>query len=886
MAWMTTLLPTKFHPPPVPVEYVARQQLIDKLDKALSHQLALVSAPAGAGKSTLVSAWVQSARKKGVTYGWLSLDEADNVPARFMEYLLGCLEEGGALLGQAVLRPESGWQASDNYGLTELIRELMKVQQEIIIILDDYHLIHTQEIHSTLGYLLEHMPPRLHMLILTRSDPPLELARMRVAGQLLEVRMEHLRFSWQEAASFLKKSAGVLLTEADVTALNTRTEGWIAGLQMAAISLRGRQDVSAFVAAFAGSNRFVFDYLLEQVLSRQTPEVRQFLFKTSVLEQLSAPLCDAVTETVGTARHLLDMLERGNLFLVPLDDERIWYRYHHLFADLLKLLLDQEQPGLAGELHRRASCWYEAQGMIPEAFQHALSANDMGLAARLVSENVLVLVEHAELAPILLRMEATQVGRSHRLSEDDTSSWLEVAYAWALAYTGQMERANTALRMAEQTLDNLPADGVNRVAGHIAAVRAYTAWVHGDQQDALDFAETATRLLPGDEIAVRALNLTTLGNALVQYNPSQRAVEVLEQATTLAQQAGRSHVYMLAASALAYALVLLGSLQKAHAICLEAIEVAEDYQRQYGRPLPAAASVYIMLANILEKWGQIQSSLQVARKGLALSELWGQADTIMLSLLGLADELSQAYEFEAAQQALQRARKLAQKISPWFILNVDAAEVNLWLDANDSQRAAQIARNVSTPLPIWLQARLLLQQNRLDEALSMLERALLERMESPTLGSVRLSVLQALAYYLKSDETQALSALRRALEGAEPENLVSVFVCEGQPMARLLQRAQVKGIAPKFTRQLLAAFQERVKPGMVLKDELYVEPLSERELEVLHRLNSHLSVPEIAGELYVSANTVRTHIKNIYGKLGVHRRSLAVLRGRELGLLE
>jgi LuxR family transcriptional regulator, maltose regulon positive regulatory protein len=886
MAWMTTLLPTKFHLPPVPAEYIARPQLTDKLDKALAHRLALVSAPAGAGKSTLVSAWVQSVRKKGATYGWLSLDEADNVPARFMEYLLGCLEEGGALLGQAVLRPESGWQASENYGLTELIRELMKVQQEIIIILDDYHLIHTQEIHSTLGYLLEHMPPRLHMLILTRSDPPLELARMRVAGQLLEVRMEHLRFSWQEAATFLKKSAGVLLTDADITALNTRTEGWIAGLQMAAISLRDRQDVSSFVAAFAGSHRFVFDYLLEQVLSRQTPEVRQFLLKTSVLEQLSAPLCDTVAETAGTARHLLDMLERGNLFLVPLDDERTWYRYHHLFADLLKLLLEQEQPGLAVELHRRASCWYEAQGMISEAFQHALATGDMELTARLVSGNVLVLVEHAELTSILVRLETKLAEQGLRAAEGAISPWLVVAYAWALAFTGQIERANMVLNQTEQLLIDFSGEQGDRIAGHIAAVRAYTAWVHGSQQAALDFAEQAARLLPLDESAVRALNLTTLGNALVQYDANPRAVEVFEQATKLAQQAGQSHVYMLAVSALAYSLTILGKLHKAHAVCLAAIEVTESFQRQYGRPLPAAASAYIMLASILAKWGEIQPSLQIAYKGLALSELWGQADTIMLSLLGLADELSQAYEFEAAQQALQRARKLAQKISPWFILNVDAAEVNLWLDANDSQRAAQIARNVSTPLPIWLQARLLLKQNRLDEALSMLERALLEMMESPTLGSVRLSVLHALAYYLKGDETKSLSALRRALEGAEPENLVSVFVCEGQPMARLLQRAQVKGIAPKFTRQLLAAFQERVKPGVVIKDELYVEPLSERELEVLHRLNSHLSVPEIAGELYVSANTVRTHIKNIYGKLGVHRRSLAVLRGRELGLLE
>jgi LuxR family maltose regulon positive regulatory protein len=885
MVSMTSLLPTKFYLPPVPPEFVARPQLLDKLDQALLHRLTLISAPAGAGKTALVSAWVPVARKKGVIIGWLSLDENDNLPVRFMEYLLGCLEEGGAQLGSVMFTPASAEQASIYEGLTEFIRDLMNVKQEMVIILDDYHLIQVPEIHELLGYLLEHIPPRLHVLLLTRSDPPLELARLRVAGQLLELRMEQLRFSLQEASIFIKKSAGVHLSEADLTALNARTEGWIAGLQMAAISLRGRQEVSSFVAAFTGSHRYVFDYLLEQVLNQQTPEVRQFLLKTSVLEQLSAPLCDAVARTGGTARRLLDTLERANLFLAPLDDERIWYRYHHLFADLLKLLLEQEQPGLAAELHRRASSWYEDQGMIPEAFQHALSANDMGLAARLVSENVLALVEHAELTPILLRMEATQGGRGHILPEGDGSSWLGVAHAWALAYTGQMERARVALSLAEQRLDGLAADERDRIAGHIASVRAYAAWVNGNQQAALDLAETAVRLLPADEVAVRALTLTTLGNALGQYKANPRAVEVLEQATALAQQAGQSHVYMLAVSALAFSLTIFCRLHQAHSVCLEAIEVAEAFQQRNGRPLPAAASVYSMLASILSNWGQTQASLQIARKGLALSELWGQADTIMICLLGLADGLSLADEFEAAQQTIQRARKLAQNISPWFVLNVDEAEINIWLDANDIQYATQVAREASTSLSNWLLARLLVKQKRLDEALSLIERALAEATQTPTLGSVRLSVHQASAFYLSNDEPRALEALERTLEQAGPENLVLPFLREGQVMERLLQRAQAKSISPKFSRQLLTAFQGRRQPRLVLKDEVYIEALSERELEVLQLLNSHLSVPEISGELFVSANTVRTHIKNIYGKLGVHRRSMAVVRGRELGLL-
>lgn len=875
---MTTLLPTKFYLPPAPAGFVARPQLLEKLDEALTHRLTLVSAPAGAGKTTLVSAWAQSARKKGVAFGWLSLDETDNVPGRFWEYLAACLEEGGMGLDLASIQPDNGEQATGQQVPADFIRGLMTLKREIILILDDYHLIQNKEIHAALEYLLEHAPARLHLVLLTRSDPPLELARLRVAGQLAEVRLEQLRFSVQEAAAFLKKAAGVQLTEGDVSTLNTRTEGWIAGLQMAAISLRGRADASAFVAAFAGSHRFVFDYLLEQVLNRQTPEVREFLLKTSVLERFSAPLCAAVAET-ESARGLLDTLERANLFLVPLDDERGWNRYHHLFADLLKLLLEQTHPGLAVELHRRASAWYKAQGLIPDALGHALSAGDMELAARLVSANVLALVEHAELTPILLRMDAAP--REQRAS----LPWLEVAHAWALAYSGQMERAQAVLTLAEKRQDMLTINERDRISGHIAAVRAYAAWVHGGQSAAVELAETAARLLPAEEIAVRTLNLTTLGNALTQYQANPRAAEVLEQALLLARQAGQSHVFMPAASALAYAYVNLGRLHKAHAVCQEAIEMAEAYQRRNGQPLPAVASVYAEMSSILGEWGQTIQAIQVARKGLALSELWGQTDTIQLCLLQLIDNLSYAGEVEAAQQALQRARKGAQNVSPWFVWNVDQLQVRLWLDVGDFVQAARATSEMVGALPVSVEALLLVRQNRLDEALAVMERVAPEALSIPSPGVIRLGIAQSLAYYLKKDEARALSALKRTLELAEPDRWVAVFVREGELMEKLLRLARGKSICPEFTRHLLAAFEARRKPGPAPVIETLIESLSERELEILSLLNGPLSTPEIADQLVVSANTVRTHIKNIYGKLDVHGRSGAVRRAKELGLL-
>jgi LuxR family transcriptional regulator, maltose regulon positive regulatory protein len=877
---MNALLPTKFYVPPLPAGFIGRPQLFEKLDQSLVHRLTLVSAPAGSGKTTLVSAWVKSLRKKGLTFGWLSLDDADNTLERFLKYLVVGLEEGGFVTDAAILPTHQMQQAQVEDILGNVIRGMVDRKRELILILDDYHNIKNKEVHAALEYLLAHAPPCLHLILLTRSDPPLELAYQRVAGQLVELRMDQLRFTTQEAGAYLKKNARVLLTESDVTALNARAEGWIAGLQMAAISLSGRDDASAFVAAFAGSHRFVFDYLLEQVLNRQTPEVREFLLQTSVLEKLSAPLCDAVAETERTASSLLKSIEQDNLFLVSLDDQRTWYRYHHLFSDLLRLVLEQTHPRLSTELHHRACRWYEAQGLLPEALHHALAAGDMAHAASLVSTNVLTLVEQSELAPVLMRMDALPQ------SQRDSLPWLQVAYAWALAYKGQIERVEAALWLAGKSRGNLSEDERSRMMGHVAAVRAYAAWLQGSQQDAVKFAEEAARCLPLDEIAVRALNLTTLGNALTQYKANPRAAEVLKQGIALARQAGQSHVFLPAATALAYAFMMLGEFHKSYEICLEAIEIAEKQQNHHMLPLPAAASAYAELANIFAEWGETERSIQAARKGLALSELWGQADTMMLCLLSLANALSLAHEGGSAQEVLQRARKIANKVSPWFVLNVDQMELRIWLDTEEYDKTPHTPQSASGTLPVSLEARLLVKENRLDEALALLEHAIPDVNKTPSVEVVRLGVIQALAFFLKRNEPLALSVLKQTLELAEPENRIATFVREGPAMEKLLKLAQTKCNMPQFILRLLAVFEAKRKPRPAPAIEPLIETLSKRELEVLKYLNGPHSTPEIAEQLVVSSNTVRTHIKNIYGKLGVHGRSGAVRRAKELGLLE
>ena len=883
---MRGLLPTKFYFPPVPAGFVARPQLLKRLDESLTHRLTLVSAPAGAGKTTLVSAWVQSARKKGAALGWLSLDTADNDPGRFLEYLAACLEEGGIVIDLGMVAAASGQQIQLEDTLAEFIQGLLDLKRDVILVLDDYHLIQNKQIHTALQYFLDYASPHLHLVILTRSDPPFELARLRVAQQLCELRMADLRFSVQEAAEFLENSARVQLELEAVSALNERAEGWVAGLQMAAISLRGTKDIDGFIAAFAGSHRYVFDYLIEQVLNRQIPEVRDFLLRTSILERLSAPLCDVVAGTDGTARGMLAAIERANLFLVPLDDEHGWYRYHHLFSDLLRLELDQTRPGLAVELHHLACHWFEEQGLLTEALHHGLAAGDMELVAQIVSDNVLALVENSEIVPILAQMESIP-------PELRTSvPWLEVAYAWGLAYIAKNDQALLALSRAEQHMEGLADDKRAKMFGHIGAVRAYVVWTNGGFSEAVTLAEKADKLLPLDDIAVRALNLTTLGNALIQIEDDPRSAEALEQAFLLAKKAGQLHVVMSTASGLAYTYGTLGKFRRAREICEEAIEIAEAYQKRNAHPLTASASVYAFMARTLMEAGEFDKALLTARKGIALSERWGQVDTIMICHLYLANIMALVNQAGGVREILQNARRIAQKASPWHLQNVEEADLETYLDSDpedvlENQREATRVHKFGFKLTEITEARVLLKINHPDEALALLDRTLITAGIVPTYKYVRLYALKALAHSLKKDYLKAIPALEKAIKLASTDDRIASFAREGAAMERLFRLAQGKSTAPEFIRRVLAAFESRhirqTEPAPAV--EVLIEPLSDREMEVLHHLNSYLSTPEIADLLVVSANTVRTHIKNIYAKLNVHGRSGAIRRASELGLL-
>ncbi len=876
---MTLRLPTKFYPPPTPGGFVARPQLLEKLDEALTRRLTLVSAPAGAGKTVLVSAWAQAKRQRGeAAFGWLSLDEADNAPVRFWEYLAACLEEGGAGFDSASIQPENGETGYGESVPAGLVRGWLNLKGELLLILDDYHLIQKQEIHAALGKLLEHTPPRLHLVILTRSDPPLELARLRVRGQLAEIRMEQLRFSPQETAVFVQKSAGVQLSEAEAATLNDRAEGWVAGLQMAAISLRGRGDAGAFVAAFAGSHRFVFDYLLEQVLSRQRPEIREFLLKTSVLERFCAPLCAQVAAT-DAARQFLDTLERDNLFLVPLDDERGWYRYHHLFADLLQLILEQSYPGLAPDLHRRASAWYEAQGLIPEAINHALAAGETEQAARLVSTNVLALLECNETAPILQKIDAIPAAKL------ETHPWLAIAHAWLC--TGQIEKSLHLLARSEKSLTGLT--DPQRLAGHIAAARVNLYNAEGNIEETVRQAQLAKQWLPAEETAVRALVLSTWGDILSKDQHDPAAMPLLERALDLARQAGNVQVALQAGAALVLAHFGAGRVRVAEQICHDLLEIVDEYQHRRQQTPWAAAICYTLLARILLEKGETEAAIHWGRRGLSLSERRSGADALSLEYLALA--LVFHGEVEQGESLFQRSERAARQVSIWWQQMSITLALDSYLDAEafESPRVQsqlRAAQDHKAEIPPQTQARILFREQRPQETLALVTATLATLDGQPSSITVRLLIQRALAFQSLGNEKAALAALKSALEQAAPESRVFPFVREGETAEKLLRHALKKSITPEFTRKLLTVFDACRQPHPVHSAEALIEPLSERELEILALLNGPLSTPEIAERLVVSANTVRTHVKNIYGKLGAHGRSEAIRCAQELGLLK
>ncbi len=890
------LLATKFYFPPGRQNLVSRSRLIERLQQGVQCPLTLVSAPAGYGKTTLMSEW-RAGVGRSIPAAWLSLDTNDDDPAHFLTCLIGALETikpGQCEAARALLQspqPPSGQSI-----LTVLLNELGQSDQPFVLVLDDYHYIAAQPVHEALTFILEHQPPQMHLVLLTRTDPPLPLARLRVRNQLVDIRADHLRFTPDEIAVFLNKVMGLKLSADDIAAMEARTEGWIAGLQLAALSMQGCQDIHGFVSAFTGSHYYIMDYLVEEVLKLQPERVRSFLLETSILDRMCGPLCDAVVEADRKepveGQAMLEALEQMNLFLIPLDDERRWYRYHHLFADVLNRRLEHLFPHQLLELHRRASQWYELNGFIPEATHHALMAGDQRRVAQLVEQNGCSLIMRGEVVTLLKWIEAVE-------SYSQTHPWLAIQKAWALSLTGRLDQVEQTLQPAERLISSLePTVEVRIMLGTIAAARAYSANMQGEARLAADFARQALEYLPDNDPfpqSLRSVATAALGDASWITGNVEEARLAYTEAVRIGQAADNIHMVIIANSNLAHILMELGRLHQAARIYSETLQMAT---RPDGQRSPLADGIYAGLSRVSYEWNHLEVAAQYTHRCIALCRQWENYDLLAVGYAMLARLEHVQGNPEKAQEAMRAAEQLAGEypLSPRQSIWIKSSLAHLWLAQGNLEQPSHLVQQsgitIADDIPCLREPeylvllRVLLAQGDHDAALELSERLLKPAEATHRMGQViEILVLQALAYQGKKELAQALAALEKALSLAQPEGYVRTFLDEGEPMAKLLYQAKSHRMGIGYAAELLSAMGEAT--GITQSPaQLLIEPLSLRELEVLKLIEAGYSNQEIAAKLVISIPTVKRHISNIYAKLGVESRTQAISRGRELRLFE
>lgn len=869
---MAAILTTKLHIPPLRASMVRRPRLIARLDAGLDGKLTLVSAPAGYGKTTLVAEWLAGLAAAPLRGAWLSLDEYDNDPVRFLAHVIAALRQVDPQIGEAVLPMLQAPQPPPAQAIiTALINDIASRPALFVFTLDDYHTIQAVEIHEQLGFLVEHHPPQMHLVIITREDPPLPLARLRARGQMVEVRQQDLRFTPEECADFLRRVMGLDTSAGDVAALERRTEGWIAGLQLAALSMQGRDDLPGFIAAFTGTSHYVLDYLIEEVFARQPAEVQDFLLRTSILDRFTAPLCDAVTRQ-RHSREMLDMLGHSNLFIVPLDPSHTWYRYHRLFAELLRQRLRASETLSERELHDLAGQWFAAEGLLPEAIHHAVAAPDWDRAAELVGTTTAAMLSSGELVTLL--------GWFKSLPDEVVYARPSLCrdYAWALTLTGQLEAAGPYLRQAETTVRDDDA-----LLGTILVAQAYNLRARGDNRQAIACAQRALALLPQTDPLSRGLVALTLGLAHYTYGSLREAEQAFIEVDHAAQQSQNRYARM---TALAYLGVIQGVMGRLH----RAAELSRQVI-QLGGQSPPVAPAHIELGTLLYEWNDLPAAAEHLNIGIQFSQRTGnlpiQSDGYrMLAILQQA-----MGDPAAAVCAIQTSDQLAAShdVAPYTIAQNAACHVQLALAQGNLAAADYWGEQVTPPADGYAlyprlglaRARLLLahhQKAAAAEALSEIYET--ARQAGWGAGLVAVRALQAVA---ATEPAGAFRFLEEALRQARPEGFARTFLDQGEPMRALLERLSAQGGELKeYILTLLSAFGAA---GKVPITQPLVEPMSERELQILRLMADGLSNREIADKLVIGVGTAKSHVHHILAKLGGTSRTQAVAKARELGLL-
>jgi LuxR family maltose regulon positive regulatory protein len=896
------LLTTKLFIPPAPGGWVARPRLLERLDEifAPGKKLSLISAPPGYGKSCLVSSWCASERP-GRTTAWLSLDTADNDILRFLLYLVNAIRhitpDFGETIIEALQLPQPPPVESI---LIAIINEVAVLPGSIIIILDDYQVIQTTAIHDALTFILDHLPPQTRLVLISRVDPALPLARLRARGQLVELRAADLRFTADETTTFLNQVMALNLESEEIKLLETRTEGWIAGLQLAALSMQGRADAGNFIKSFSGSHIFILDYLTEETLECQPDSIRQFLLRTCILDRLTAPLCAAVAGQEDCQK-TLEFLIQTNLFIIPLDDQQRWFRYHHLFAELLHAQLKRSSPELIQELHRRACDWYIDNNFPVEAIRHAYSSGDttrtIDLAVKyewdmLLNGNLIALI--ADLHKIL----PSELIRSN--------PWLLIYDAWACVVSGRLEEIEPCLQDIEKLIEESPLQD-SQMYGNIAAIRAYRSCYQDDPRSTIQLAEQALRLLPEDFGQTRSIVYYTLAIASLAADDIQSACESFAISGRLGQESGNIHIAVPSTCALGAMHILMGQLSRGKETLEQAAKMARTPS---GKPMPIFARVCSTMSQLYYERNELDAAEQYARQGIELSRLWGHIESRASNHLALARVLIARGNYHEAHFILNEAERLVHNlaISSSVLTAITACKVRLWLSAPEPafEQAIQWLEqnrlnpddkpNTNDELERLSIARVWIRQKRFTEADALLERLLAAARDGGRFGRV-IEILPTLALsgYLQGKLPEALASLGEALSLAEPEGHTRAFLNEGEPVAALLQNGlegniwKDKRIAA-YARKLLS-LSELPTPAAKTKAPS-IPPISDlagtvtdRELEVLRLIADGLTNQEIASRLFITVGTVKAHTVNLYRKLDVNTRTQAVARARTANLI-
>jgi len=880
---------TKLRVPPLRTKVVIRQRLLERLQEGLNHTLTLVSAPAGFGKTTLLSEWLGEVNLK---VAWLSLDDSDHDTIHFMTYLVSALQVIDKSIGESVLGALKSHQppAVDTL-LIALLNDIDSVSQDFILVLDDYHEVDSKPVDEALRFLVEYMPPQMHLIIASREDPPLPLARLRAKGQLAELRAADLRFTMQEAADFLNQIMGLDLSEQDITALETRTEGWVAGLQLAALSMQGHDDIRGFIQSFTGAHHFVLDYLLEEVLSKQPQEVQHFLLRTSILERLNGPLCEAVTGM--PSQKMLEELERSNLFIVPLDGERNWYRYHHLFGDLLRQRSEQHiASNEVAELHLNASAWFEQNGDLADAFRHAMAAKDQNRAADIAERAWLGMDETFQSGQWLGWVKQLS-GSVRRLRPV-----LCVQIAWAYMDASKADESESFLQEAEQCLREaahtmvvVEEEQFKTLPARIAIARAYNSQTKGESLATVKLAQEAVRLSPKTNQFMRAQATAILAGAYWANGELTAAYDAMNHWAEQARLAGNTMFAIMTASGLADILQEQGRLRNAMQIYEDALKFAADVGAEVA---PFTAHHHLGMALLLNEMG----ANDAAEKHLQLSLELGQAATIIdwqyRRNFALARFKETAGDLNAALYFFDEAKRTYVKTPIPLTRPVDAFKVRVYLKQGLLAQTHEWAQKFSIVDELSFLhefehitfARVLLAKKDSKNVSQFLARLLQVAEDGARIGSMlEILILQALALHAQGQLTQALLPLKRAVALAEAEGFVRIFE-EGKPMQELLAKLSLtpEGKANKsYIQTLLSLFEVQTpKPA---PSQLLIDPLSERELEVLSLVALGLSNTEISEKLFLSLSTVKGHNLRIFNKLQAKSRTDAVARARELGLI-